>query len=272
MLGIAIVAGESPHGAPASVRERLPGEARRERIAQRIDEDGAATVVQLETLFKVSGATIRRDLDRLADAKRIARVHGGAVRHQVNSGHIQESFYENDPDSQAAITRLLLLFLSSGETVLIEGGQQATACALAIGVDPDLELGLVVTSSLSVLRAFTENDPAQPVMLLGGELRKGRTVQRPTDAGWHLTVTTSIHALDADDSESSGWDHEADSEERGVHSCRRIAVATGELSPDLLRRYDFVVVDRIVDPAAVRNLAEAGTSVLDVSALRHLPR
>lgn len=53
---------------------------RRELIALHVKDEGIARVRDLTGRFGVSGMTIRRDIDALAAANRVRRVHGGAAR------------------------------------------------------------------------------------------------------------------------------------------------------------------------------------------------
>jgi DeoR/GlpR family transcriptional regulator of sugar metabolism len=57
----------------------MRAEARLEQIAALVEERGFVSVYELGTLLNVSGATIRRDLQRLQAEKRLRRTHGGAT-------------------------------------------------------------------------------------------------------------------------------------------------------------------------------------------------
>lgn len=52
---------------------------RHEKIVQLVNERGSIRVSELSDLLKVTEETIRRDLDRLEEAGRLRRSHGGAV-------------------------------------------------------------------------------------------------------------------------------------------------------------------------------------------------
>jgi DeoR-like protein with HTH domain len=56
----------------------LKGE-RQQRILARLTTDGRVVATELQAELGVSAYTIRRDLDELADAGRLQRVHGGAL-------------------------------------------------------------------------------------------------------------------------------------------------------------------------------------------------
>ncbi len=57
----------------------LPSQ-RQEFILRRIEADGSVKSIDLAQAFSVTNETIRKDLETLADAKRVIRIHGGATR------------------------------------------------------------------------------------------------------------------------------------------------------------------------------------------------
>jgi len=61
----------------------MPVSDRQDRIALLVDQQGFISVNDLANLFQVSEMTIRRDLDRLVDQKRLRRTFGGALSLQA---------------------------------------------------------------------------------------------------------------------------------------------------------------------------------------------
>jgi len=57
----------------------LPAQ-RQQAILDRLEAEGAVRTLELARLFKVTDETIRKDLDALAAARRLLRIHGGATR------------------------------------------------------------------------------------------------------------------------------------------------------------------------------------------------
>jgi Transcriptional regulators of sugar metabolism len=57
----------------------LPSQ-RQEFILRRIEAEGSVKSIRLAREFEVTNETIRKDLEILADAKRVIRIHGGATR------------------------------------------------------------------------------------------------------------------------------------------------------------------------------------------------
>jgi DeoR/GlpR family transcriptional regulator of sugar metabolism len=70
-----------PGAVPGVVSGGLTARERRERIARLVDDDQRVSVADLAGRFRVTDASIRRDLMILEGAGRLRRVHGGAVGH-----------------------------------------------------------------------------------------------------------------------------------------------------------------------------------------------
>src|SRR5215213_10623569 len=60
-------------------QERMLKEERQRKILDLVERDGRVVATELQDVLSVSGYTIRRDLDELAEAGRLQRVHGGAL-------------------------------------------------------------------------------------------------------------------------------------------------------------------------------------------------
>ena len=54
-------------------------EERHARIVEMVARQGTATVTELAAALDISESTIRRDLDKLDQAHRLVKVHGGAT-------------------------------------------------------------------------------------------------------------------------------------------------------------------------------------------------
>jgi len=99
----------------------------------------------LQERLAVSGYTVRRDLDEMADAGIVQRVHGGALaRSPVSRTYAGRSRQER-PGKRQVATSAARLF-APGETAILDGG--STALALVAELPEDHE-GTVVTHSLS---------------------------------------------------------------------------------------------------------------------------
>ena len=105
-----------------------------ELLAQnnRIEVDEAATALD------VSAATIRRDLDQLAEQQMLTRTRGGAVAHGVSYElPLRYKTARNAPEKQR-IGRAVADLVAVGEVVGLTGGTTVTEVARALSVRPDI--------------------------------------------------------------------------------------------------------------------------------------
>ncbi len=132
----------------ATERERL--------ILEAIAPSGFVTYRELEGALEASPATIRRDLARLEDAGRIARVHGGAkLPGEQGSGPqlagtpFAESITHNLAAKQA-IGLAAAALCEPGEGIMLDGGTTTLQmCAHLAGLDCQ-----VLTNSLHIVSAL----------------------------------------------------------------------------------------------------------------------
>jgi len=158
----------------------MPGEVRRDRVLTLIEEHGFVRVADLSSLFGVSEVTVRSDLDQLAQASLIDRVHGGAMarsRISMDGSSIEEaepSFEESVDtltDEKDAIGRAAAALVSSGDSLIIDVGTTTTAVAHALTERTDLDDVVVFTNGLTIAMQLESAIPRFTVILTGGKLR-----------------------------------------------------------------------------------------------------
>lgn len=151
----------------------MAADLRQERILDELNALGRVRVARLATSLGVTEETIRRDLDTLATAGRLERVHGGAVRvasSRTFESRLDERLAENT-DVKRLIARRALEFLpESGGSVLIDGGSTPLALARAIAANAPAQCCSIITNSLPAAAAFADR-PDLPVYVIGGQLR-----------------------------------------------------------------------------------------------------
>ncbi|WP_114853136.1 DeoR/GlpR family DNA-binding transcription regulator [Brachybacterium sp. YJGR34] len=146
-------------------------EERHRAIATALRRRGTVTVAALSSDLGVSTATIRRDLEILAEAGALRRVRGGAaslhgsVRPEADPRSFADVARTATAEKQAIAARACSL-VEDGEVVALDIGTTVAAmCPLL------LERSLtVVTASLAVVRALAAA-PAVDIVILGGLLR-----------------------------------------------------------------------------------------------------
>jgi DeoR family fructose operon transcriptional repressor len=142
-------------------------EERRNKIIQMIKSGQPVKVIDLSSLFAVSEATIRRDLQELENSGLVQRTHGGAVSSQLGSElsfHDREVFFLEE---KRAIAALAANMVHDGETILLDAGTTTREIARAL-CGKKLT---VATNSMDVASVFAE-EPDIEVLLLGGTWRK----------------------------------------------------------------------------------------------------
>ncbi len=116
-------------------------------ILEQLASDGSASVGQLARLLGVSGATVRRDLQQLADQHLLARTHGGAAI-QAISYELPIRYRSARRSAQKRrIGEEGARLVPDGSVVGITGGTTTTEAARALAARPDLT---VVTNALNI--------------------------------------------------------------------------------------------------------------------------
>lgn len=160
--------------------ETLPGEVRRRRTLLLIEERGFMRVADLSGMFDVSEVTTRSDLDQLAEASLLERVHGGAMA--LGQASIVAATREEDEpsfeesadtlaDEKTAIGRAAASLVSSGDSLIIDVGTTTTAVARALTERTDLDDVVVFTNGITIAMELEPAIPRFTVILTGGTLR-----------------------------------------------------------------------------------------------------
>ncbi len=140
---------------------------RRQRLGLIVDSRGAARLEELSAALGVSQATVRRDLNALAAAGRLRRVHGGAVAidQRLDEPHFDAKAAAAATEKQQIAERAVEL-LSPDETVYLDSGSTVLALARLLHGWNQLT---VVTNSLPVATELVGRGPR--LIVIGGELR-----------------------------------------------------------------------------------------------------
>ncbi|MFG3252654.1 DeoR/GlpR family DNA-binding transcription regulator [Streptomyces sp. NPDC048172] len=134
----------------------------------RLLREGTTHVDELAAALDVSPSTVRRDLGRLTEDRKVARTYGGAV--------VPEAFQERPvaesalvrPAAKAAIAATAAPLVPRSGAVFIDAG--TTCAALARRLAEGGHEGLVVTRGLETA-ALLADAPGIDVVMLGGSVR-----------------------------------------------------------------------------------------------------
>jgi DeoR family transcriptional regulator, aga operon transcriptional repressor len=116
-------------------------------ILEQLASDGSASVSQLASLLGVSGATIRRDLQQLADQHLLARTHGGAAIQAISYELPIRYRSARRSTQKRRIGAEGARLVPDGSVVGITGGTTTTEAARALAIRPDLT---VVTNAVNI--------------------------------------------------------------------------------------------------------------------------
>lgn len=141
------------------------GPERREAILAELRTHGKVRAAALAAALGVSIDTVRRDLDELAAAGLLRRVHGGALPPGPVPGSHSARGARNAPQ-KAAIARAAAALARDGDLILLDGG--TTTLQVARHLDPALR-ATAVTNSPPVATALAEHAGLR-VSVVGGEL------------------------------------------------------------------------------------------------------
>ena len=154
-------------------------EDRERTILAMLEHRGFVTFRELDKRLSASPATLRRDLERLALAGRIVRVHGGAkMPDAVTTGLTGVPFHENikkNAAAKAAIGKAAAELCRPGESIIIDGG------STTLQMCPHLE-GLelqVVTNSLHIVSALFPQPKTRVYLPAGAVFREQNIVLSP---------------------------------------------------------------------------------------------
>ncbi len=142
-------------------------EERHDKIIQLLKSGQPVKVLNLSTLFAVSEATIRRDLQELETMGLLQRTHGGAVSSQLGS---ELSFFDREVFHLAEKRKIAIAaanMVEDGETILLDAGTTTREIARELCG----KRVTVATNSMDVASIFADEENIE-VVLLGGTWRK----------------------------------------------------------------------------------------------------
>jgi DeoR/GlpR family transcriptional regulator of sugar metabolism len=160
-------------------------------ILEAVRRSGAVRVADLAPELRVSGMTVRRDLDALAQRGLIDKVHGGATARQDLS--LDEPGFEAKSSRQRAekeaIARSAALLVEPGSAVGLSAGTTTWTMARHLDDVPDLT---VVTNSVKVADVLQRRPrPDRTVVLTGG-------IRTPSDALVGPIAVSTLRSLHLD--------------------------------------------------------------------------
>jgi DeoR family transcriptional regulator of aga operon len=257
--------------------------ARHERLSTLLDMLGQREKIDVEDVaeeLSVSAATIRRDLDHLAEQQLLTRTRGGAVANDLAYDlPLRYKTARHVPEKQR-ISAAAAAFAAKGMVIGLNGGTTTAGVARALTMRSDLSgrrdaPGItVVTNALNIAHELAVR-PNVKIVVTGGVARpQSFELSGPlaTRVLSELTIDLLFLGVDAFDPESGAYAHhegEASINRLMVERAERVvAVADGsKLGRRAFARIcettqvHALVTDADADPEAVRGFEAAGVEV-----------
>lgn len=242
------------------------------RILEVVDAQGETSVEDLAGLMRKSPATIRRDLNRLAEEGLVQRTHGGVrpVRRIFVGRTLAESRCSH-PREKEAIGRAAAQLVQPGEALFIDGGYTTFQVARHLGG----KALTVATNSLDVAQALAPHDEVT-IILLGGEVNRAAGAAFGVDAVRRveeLIVDRAIlgaDALSAEEGLSTPLSAVSELKAAMVCRARRVTIVADHSK---LGRYALyraapveavstIVTDSQADPALLKTFRQRGIEIV----------
>ena len=149
----------------------IPAE-RQQKIMEYIELHTSAQIRELAVAFRVSEATVRRDLDDLDRQGLIRRTHGGAMK-MARSTSFEHMYAEKIglmAEEKQRIAKYAASLVHDGDTVMVDSGTTSYFIAQALSRHENLT---VITNDLCIAYQ-TPLHPSSTLVVTGGYRRTGR--------------------------------------------------------------------------------------------------
>jgi DeoR/GlpR family transcriptional regulator of sugar metabolism len=149
-------------------RGRMLKKTRQSEIRRLVDERGHITVTELNRLLDVSEATIRRDLEQMANRGWVQRTHGGAIKVEPAGSEppIKQRLRKNAAEKER-IGKLAASLVREGETIFLGSGSTVREMTPHLLNIPNLT---VITNSLPIVNQLANSEIE--LIIIGGMLRQ----------------------------------------------------------------------------------------------------
>lgn len=249
----------------------MNGSKRRQRILDRVETDGRASVVSLAEEMEISAVSIRRDLEYLAEVGALRRIRGGAV--SLSPGPKSSPFAARQMTAASVKERLAEVaaqIVQDGESVALGSGTACLEVARKLAGRPITVMPFSVQSSTVLF-----GHAATQLIVPGGWVRSeegallGPLAEASVRASRFDTVFLSPYAFSADHGVMAR-DFQSAAIQKGLidSSRKKIVIAaaskflrTGMAAVCSLSSIDLLITDDSVPAEAVQELEQQGVPV-----------
>lgn len=251
-------------------------------ILELLAEDAKLDVDTAAPRLGVSEATIRRDLEYLAEQQLLTRTHGGAVANSTSYDLPLRFKSGRQAREKQRIAHAAAALVPAGGIVGMNGGTTSTETARALGARTDLKPSqsdgvalTLVTNALNIAYELAVR-PHIKIVVTGGIARASSyelTGPLATDLLDQLQLDIALLGVDAVDPEwGAATHHEGEAMINRLLADRARTVVVVADSTKLgkrafarirpIDRVDVLVTDDEADPALIKRFTEAGVRVV----------
>ncbi|MDP9825168.1 DeoR/GlpR family DNA-binding transcription regulator [Kineosporia succinea] len=249
---------------------------RAERLSAILDQvraEGSVDVGDLSTSLGISGATVRRDLQSLAQNRLLVRTRGGAMSNDVGDelpSRIKASRFHTE---KRRIGEAAAALVPEGAVVGLTGGSTALEVARQLARRRGVT---IVTNAIDIAGELVGNSGLR-VVVIGGILRSSQELVGPAAeamlSNYHLDIAfIGVDGLTPDEGCTTYDEMEAQTDLAFLRRARRSVVIAdssklgrvtfARISP--LSAVSDVVTDSGAEPGALEALAATGVQVTAV--------
>jgi DeoR family transcriptional regulator of aga operon len=250
-------------------------------VLELVSERGSVSIAEVSETLNVSTATVRRDLNTLAEQKLVTRTHGGASA--LGSGYELPLQYKisRQADAKLAIARAVAKLVKRGDSIGLNGGTTTTEVARMLGrsehLRPVSEVPgvTIVTNALNIGYEMSVREHIKIVVTGGVPRRQSYELVGPLVAASlrDFSIDTAILGVDGLSGTFGATTlHEGEAEaSRAIASVARRLIVVADstklgrstfarICP--LARIDVLVTDQPVTSDLAAEFATAGVQVI----------
>jgi DeoR family transcriptional regulator of aga operon len=263
------------------IGQRMTQQQRLNLVLELVSDRGNVSIAEVSEALGVSTATVRRDLNLLAEQRLVIRTHGGASA--LGSGYELPLQYKiaRQAEAKVAIARAVALMIKPGESVGLNGGTTTSEVARMLGRSEQLRpIGdaagvTIVTNALNIAYEMSVREHIKIVVTGGVPRRQSYELVGPLVAAslrdFSLdTAVLGVDGLSAGFGATTLHEGEAEASREIAAVARRLIIVAdatklgrstfARICP--LQRIDMLVTDQPVDAELAAEFAAAGVEVV----------
>ena len=248
---------------------------RQTQIVDYLKENKRISVKSICSIFSISEATARRDLEELAQNGKIQRVRGGAIALEKSPPELSILIREDEQkEEKQRIGKAAAGLVKTGDTVFLGSGTTVLEVARCLCDHQELT---IITNSLPVINTMV-GQPGIKLIIVGGILRDselsfiGHIAEKALLEVRADKVIMGARAISLENGLTNDYLNETLTDRAIIKSSERVilvvdhtkcgSVSTAFLAP--LNDIDTLVTDSNTDPDFIQSLKEIGIHVVSV--------